>query len=140
VPDYRIMYKGRNWPSDKDGLNVALAVYRDGEYFQFFIGSVPADEVPNFGLGEAAQPSLRWYQALAQATIEAVRAEIEAGYKPSKSKHERTTAYFVWPDLVRLREIERSSEPHVTLDNDVFGGQELTTFTIEAKKSKKRGS
>ncbi len=30
-----LVYKGRNWPSDVDGPNVALTVVHQGEYFQF---------------------------------------------------------------------------------------------------------
>jgi hypothetical protein len=131
MSEYRIMYKGQNWPSDKDGPNVALAVYRNAEYFQFFIGCVPAGEVVDFGLGAAAQPSHRWYQALAHATLDEVRGEIEAGYAPSESNRDRVTAHFVWPDVARVRQIERGPEPLPTLEEGLFGGQELTTFTVE---------
>ncbi len=137
VADYRVMYKGRNWASDKDGPNVALSVSRDGEYFQFFLGCVPADDVPGFGLGGAAQPSHRWYQALVQATIDEVQREIEEGYTPSESKHDRITAYFVWPDLVHLRELERGGEPLPEVEEGSFVGKELTTFALEAKDPKK---
>jgi hypothetical protein len=127
------MYKGRNWASDKDGLTVAIAVYRDGEYFQFFLGCVPTDDVPGFGLGAAAQPSRRWYQALTRATIDEIHREIEEGFAPSGSKYDRITAHFVWPDLHHLRELERGEEPLPELEEGSFGGQELAMFALDVK-------
>jgi hypothetical protein len=39
--EYVVVYKGRNWPSDRDGPNVAMTVVRGDEYFQFYIALFP---------------------------------------------------------------------------------------------------
>lgn len=45
MANYSLLYKGRNWPTNRDVRAAGITVTRDDEYFQFFLPMVSGVEI-----------------------------------------------------------------------------------------------
>jgi hypothetical protein len=131
--EYIVAYKGRNWPSDRDGPNVAVTVVRGDEYFQFYTALFPPVGALDLVVGPRPDPSAvgdRWYQALTLAAIEEVERDIRGGYQPDPDESKRITARLVRPDPARVRALERASDPLPEIRDGLFAGHEVYRFEV----------
>ena len=131
VMKYTVLYKGRNWPSDRDGPNVALTVTRAGEYFQFYIAVFPPTEAVDLVAEPGPHPrdvGNRWYQALTAAAIDAIERDIRDGFQPDADASKRINARFVQPDPAQVRALERGSELLPEIRDGFFAGHEVSRF------------
>jgi hypothetical protein len=130
---YVVAYKGRNWPSDRDGPNVALTVWRPdkNEYFQFYIGVFPTTASFDLLAPSGPRPSgtgNRWYQALTVATIEEIERDIRGGYLPAADETRRIEARFLFPEPARVRELQSGPNSLPEIHDGLFGGHEVHQF------------
>ncbi len=131
--EHVVVYKGRNWPSDRDGPNVALAVWRGGEYCQFYIALFPPARTLDLVVGPGPEPrggGNRWYQALARAAMEEVERDIRDGFQPDSDEPKRINARFVHPDPARVRALERGSDALPEIRDGLFAGHEVYRFGV----------
>jgi hypothetical protein len=123
--EYILVYKGRNWPSDVDGPNVALTVVRQGEYFQFYIALFPSAGALDLVAGPGPHPhgaGDRWYQALTSAAIEEIERDIREGHQPDPGESNRINARFIHPDPARVRALERENHLLPEIRDGLFAG------------------
>ncbi len=125
------MYKGRNWPSNIDGPNVALTVIGDREYFQFYIAVFPPMRALDLAAGPGPAPRRlgeRWYQALTRAAIEEIETQIRDGYRPDPEVSKRINALFIYVDPARVRTLERGHDRLPEIQDGLFAGIEVAKF------------
>jgi hypothetical protein len=129
--EYTIVYKGRNWPSDRDGPNVALTVTRAGEYFQFYIAVFPPTQAMDLIANAGPHPrdvGNRWYQALTAAAIDAIERDVRDGFQPDADASKRINARFLQPDPAQVRALERGSQLLPEIRDGFFAGHEVSRF------------
>jgi hypothetical protein len=131
--EYVVVYKGRNWPSNVDGPNVALTVWHgDRAYFQFYICAFPPTGAFDFiapPWPRAAGGGHRLYQALTKASVEKIEADIRSGYRPDTDEFRRVNARYLAPDPARVRALDRGVELLPEIREGLFGGIEIHRFS-----------
>lgn len=118
---YTVVYTGRNHPVNVDAVASGLRVLRDGDYFQFFLPMVSKPSL----LGMPGEVDDRWWQALAQAGVEAVMAKVAAGLKPNSDPIEGIHLPIPLADVQQLLD-DRNSLPQ--LREGLFGGHPIAVF------------
>ena len=137
--EYILVYKGRNWPSDVDGPNVALTVVRHGEYFQFYIALFPSAGALDLVAAPCPHPhgvGDRWYQALTSAAIEEIERDIREGHQPDPDESKRINARCtrctrcIRPNPAHVRALERENHLLPEIRDRLFAGIEVARIQV----------